>query len=83
MRGAAMIVSRSIRQLAIRTDVTSRFTFLIRNSFCTGDSSTDNFRVTRKVRGNRPIIVNQKARNAALEEKQEASGLDWRLVGAT
>lgn len=77
-----MIVSRSSRQLAFRTDVTSRYTFSLRNSFCTGNSSSDNFRVTRKVRGNRPIIVNQKARNAALEEKQEASGLDWRLIGA-
>jgi hypothetical protein len=36
-----------------------------------------------KLRDRRPAVVEQRTRNAALEAKAAASGLEWRTVGAT
>ena len=35
------------------------------------------------VRDNRPVIINQRARNEALEKKAEEMKLGWRLVATT
>lgn len=40
-------------------------------------------RIWKKTFDNRPAFQKQVARNALLEEKAKASGLEWRIVSAT
>eukprot|EP00981_Chlorochromonas_danica_P013884 scaffold7012_cov166-Ochromonas_danica.AAC.8 len=40
------------------------------------------FRPVRKVRGRRPVLLEQEARNAQLEEKALKENLPWRIVGS-
>lgn len=40
-------------------------------------------RKSYKKMANRPVVVEQRARNAELEAKAQAANKDWRIVGAT
>jgi len=39
--------------------------------------------VSRRLRDNRPLLIQQRAKNADLNTLQETSGLEWRTLSAT
>ena len=40
-------------------------------------------RASRRLKDNRPLLIQQRAKNADLEASQKASGLEWRVLSAT
>ncbi len=54
----------------------------VTRTFCTA-AEPAKVKASRRLKDNRPLLIQQRAKNAELEASQKASGLEWRVLSAT